>query len=122
SLSVNFVHADMREMAFEKQFDGAYSMLTSFGYFDEETNLRVAERIGRALKPGGRFLLDILNRDYVVADLPVRVWWEGPGAWFWRRSISTSTPAGSTPTARSCSRMVGSWSKSSRFGPTACTR
>jgi SAM-dependent methyltransferase len=79
SLAVNFVHADMREMAFEKQFDGAYSMLTSFGYFDEETNLRVAERIGRALKPGGRFLLDIVNRDYVVADLPVRVWWEGTG-------------------------------------------
>ncbi|HEX4047575.1 MAG TPA: class I SAM-dependent methyltransferase [Elusimicrobiota bacterium] len=79
SLSVNFVHADMREMAFEKQFDGAYSMLTSFGYFDEETNLRVAERIGRALKPGKRFLLDILNRDYVVSDLPVRVWWEGTG-------------------------------------------
>jgi SAM-dependent methyltransferase len=79
SLSVNFVHADMREMAFENQFDGAYSMLTSFGYFDEETNLRVAERIGRALRPGGRFLLDILNRDYVVADLPVRVWWEGTG-------------------------------------------
>ena len=79
SLSVNFVHADMREMAFEKQFDGAYSMLTSFGYFDEETNLRVAERIGRALKPGGRLLLDILNRDYVVSDLPVRVWWEGTG-------------------------------------------
>jgi SAM-dependent methyltransferase len=79
ALSVNFVHADMREMAFEKQFDGAYSMLTSFGYFDEETNLRVAERIGRALKPGKRFLLDIVNRDYVVADLPVRVWWEGTG-------------------------------------------
>jgi SAM-dependent methyltransferase len=79
SLSVNFVHADMREMAFERQFDGAYSMLTSFGYFDEETNLRVAERIGRALKPGARFLLDIVNRDYVVSDLPVRVWWEGTG-------------------------------------------
>jgi SAM-dependent methyltransferase len=79
ALSVNFVHADMREMAFEKQFDGAYSMLTSFGYFDEDTNLRVAERIGRALKPGARFLLDIVNRDYVVSDLPVRVWWEGTG-------------------------------------------
>jgi SAM-dependent methyltransferase len=78
-LSVNFVHADMREMAFERQFDGAYSMLTSFGYFDEETNLRVAERVARALKPGARFLLDIVNRDYVVSDLPVRVWWEGTG-------------------------------------------
>jgi SAM-dependent methyltransferase len=79
ALSVNFVHADMREMTFEKQFDGAYSMLTSFGYFDEESNLRVAERISRALKPGARFLLDVVNRDYVVGDLPTRVWWEGTG-------------------------------------------
>jgi SAM-dependent methyltransferase len=79
AMSVNFVHADMREMAFEKQFDGVYCMLTSFGYFDEETNLRVAEGIGRALKPGGRFLLDLVNRDYVVSDLPSRVWWEGNG-------------------------------------------
>ena len=79
AMSINFVHADMREMEFEQQFDGAYSMLTSFGYFDDETNLRVAERIGRALKPGARFLLDIVNRDYVMADLPSRVWWEGDG-------------------------------------------
>ncbi|HTA20306.1 MAG TPA: methyltransferase domain-containing protein, partial [Polyangia bacterium] len=79
AMSVNFVHADMREMAFDKQFDGACSMLTSFGYFDEETNLRVAEGIARALKPGGRLLLDLVNRDYVVGDLPSRVWWEGNG-------------------------------------------
>jgi SAM-dependent methyltransferase len=79
AMSVNFVHADMREIAFEKQFDGAYCMLTSFGYFDEDTNLRVAEGIARSLKPGGRFLLDIVNRDYVVSDLPSRVWWEGNG-------------------------------------------
>jgi SAM-dependent methyltransferase len=79
AMSVNFVHADMREMAFEQQFDGAYSMLTSFGYFDEDANLRVAEGIARALKPGARFLLDLVNRDYVVGDLPSRVWWEGNG-------------------------------------------
>ncbi len=79
AMSVNFVHADMREMAFDKQFDGACCMLTSFGYFDEETNLRVAEGIARALKPGGRLLLDLVNRDYVVGDLPSRVWWEGNG-------------------------------------------
>jgi SAM-dependent methyltransferase len=79
AMSVNFVHADMREMAFEKQFDGACCMLTSFGYFDEDTNLRVAEGIARSLKPGGRFLLDVVNRDYIVSDLPSRVWWEGNG-------------------------------------------
>lgn len=79
AVSVNFVHTDMREMAFERQFAGAYSMLTSFGYFDEESNLKVAEGIARALKPGGRFLLDVVNRDYIVGDLPARVWWEGDG-------------------------------------------
>jgi 2-polyprenyl-3-methyl-5-hydroxy-6-metoxy-1,4-benzoquinol methylase len=78
-LSVNFVHADMREMTYNGQFDAAYCMLSSFGYFDEETNLRVATAICRALKPGGRFLLDIINRDYIVRDLPSRVWWEGDG-------------------------------------------
>lgn len=79
NLVVDFVHGDMRQMAFERQFDGAYSMLTSFGYFDEESNLRVAEGIARSLKPGGRLVLDVVNRDYVVGDLPARVWWEGDG-------------------------------------------
>jgi SAM-dependent methyltransferase len=79
NLVVDFVHGDMRHMAFERQFDAAYSMLTSFGYFDEESNLRVAEGIARALKPGGRLLLDVVNRDYVVGDLPTRIWWEGDG-------------------------------------------
>jgi SAM-dependent methyltransferase len=78
-LTVNFVHADMREMTFNSQFDGAYCMLSSFGYFDEETNLRVATAIYRALKPGGKLLLDIINRDYIVGDLPSRTWWEGDG-------------------------------------------
>jgi SAM-dependent methyltransferase len=78
-LSVNFVHADMRKMTFNAQFDAAYCVLSSFGYFDEETNLRVATAICRALKPGGRLLLDIINRDYIVGGLPSRVWWEGDG-------------------------------------------
>jgi SAM-dependent methyltransferase len=79
ALSVNFIHADMREMIFDNQFDAAYCVLTSFGYFDEETNLKVATSICRALKPGGRFLLDTVNRDYIVSELPTRIWWEGDG-------------------------------------------
>ena len=27
----------------------------------------------------GKLLIEILNRDYVIADLPTRVWWEGDG-------------------------------------------
>ena len=40
---------------------------------------RRCSNIARALKPGGKLLIEILNRDYVIADLPTRVWWEGDG-------------------------------------------
>lgn len=78
-LDINFVHADMREIDFDAQFDGAYCLFSTFGYFDDDTNKKVAAHLGRALKPGGRAVLQVLNRDYVIGDLPTRVWWEGDG-------------------------------------------
>jgi SAM-dependent methyltransferase len=78
-LTINFVHGDMRDLAFESQFDGAYCLFSTFGYFDDETNKKAAANICRALKPGARCVFEVLNRDYVVADLPLRVWWEGDG-------------------------------------------
>jgi SAM-dependent methyltransferase len=78
-LTINFVRGDMRELDFDAQFDGAYCLFSTFGYFDDETNKKTVSNIARALKPGGRMLIEILNRDYVIADLPTRVWWEGDG-------------------------------------------
>lgn len=78
-LTINFVHGDMRELDFENQFDAAYSLFSSFGYFEDETNKSTLLNIARALKPKGKILLEILNRDYLIADLPTRVWWEGDG-------------------------------------------
>ncbi|MCA9677967.1 MAG: methyltransferase domain-containing protein, partial [Myxococcales bacterium] len=79
SLTINFVHADMRELDFDSQFDGAYCLFSTFGFFDDETNKKTMAHLARALKPGARVVLDILNRDYLIADLPTRVWWEGDG-------------------------------------------
>lgn len=78
-LEINFVRGDMRELDFDAQFDGAYCIFSTFGYFDDETNKKTVSNIARALKPGGRVMIEILNRDYVIADLPTRVWWEGEG-------------------------------------------
>lgn len=77
NLSIKFVHGDMRELNFDKVFDGIFNVQTSFGYFNDLTNYRVLQRIFRALKPGGRFLVETINRDFVVDDLPMRIWWEG---------------------------------------------
>jgi SAM-dependent methyltransferase len=74
---LNLLQGDMREMAFEEMFDGIYCWNTSFGYFEEEKNLAVAAKIFRALRPGGMFLLDVANRDFVVANQPAQTWFEG---------------------------------------------
>jgi SAM-dependent methyltransferase len=76
---LNFVQGDMREMAFEEQFDGVYCWSTSFGYFEEDKNAHVVERIGRSLKAGGRFLLDVVNRDFLIRHAPSLAWFEGDG-------------------------------------------
>jgi SAM-dependent methyltransferase len=78
-LSINFVHGDMRELDFDSQFDGAYCLFSTFGYFDDEANKKTAANLARALKPGARAVIEVLNRDYLIADLPTRVWWEGDG-------------------------------------------
>lgn len=76
---INFVQGDMREMTFDETFDGIYSWNTSFGYFDEEKNGAVIARVHKALKKGGQFLLDVVNRDYVVQQAPSLAWFEGDG-------------------------------------------
>jgi SAM-dependent methyltransferase len=78
-LTINFVRGDMRELDFENQFDAAYCLFSTFGFFDDETNKKTLQNVARALKPHGKILIEILNRDYVIQDLPTRVWWEGDG-------------------------------------------
>ena len=63
-VEVDWVRADMREVQGRARFDGIVNLFTAFGYFDEEReDLRVLEGVARALKPGGRFLIDLMNRD-----------------------------------------------------------
>lgn len=45
-------------------FDAVISMWQSFCYFDEETNTALLRSIFQKLTPGGRFVVDLYNRDY----------------------------------------------------------
>lgn len=76
-LSIKFVHGDMRKLTFNSIFDAIYNVDTSFGYFDDLSNFKVLQGIARALKPGGVFLLETVNRDFIVNELPLRLWWKG---------------------------------------------
>jgi len=76
---INFIHGDMRDLGFEQTFDGVFCLGTSLGYFDEKTNAAVLHGVFRALKPGRRFLLEMVNRDYIITKQPNLIWFEGDG-------------------------------------------
>lgn len=63
-----FVQGDMRALPFEEKFDLVISFGHSFGYFDEDENSRVLREILKALKKGGRFLLDLANRESLLRE------------------------------------------------------
>ncbi|MDQ3036559.1 MAG: class I SAM-dependent methyltransferase, partial [Myxococcota bacterium] len=76
---INFLHADMREMNFDGAFDAVMCIGTTYGYFDDDANRALVERLYRALKPKGKLLLEVVNRDFVVRNQPNLVWFEGDG-------------------------------------------
>lgn len=63
------VRADMRRLPFRSaRFDAVLSFFTSFGYFSDDGDDRaVLREAARLLRPGGRMMLDFLNRDHVLA-------------------------------------------------------
>ncbi len=68
-VTLETVPADMREIPSAGRFDAVVNMFSSFGYLESEAeDAKVLAAIVRALKPGGRVLLDLLNRDWVVAN------------------------------------------------------
>jgi SAM-dependent methyltransferase len=68
------VAGDMKELPFADQaFDWVLNFFTSFGYFESEReNFRVLEEIVRVLRPGGHCLIDLFNREHVLATLEPR--------------------------------------------------
>ena len=67
---IGLLRADMRVVPFQDHFAAVLSIFTSFGYFEEdEQNQAVLGAVSAALRHGGLFVLDYLNRDYVISHL-----------------------------------------------------
>jgi len=71
---VTWKTGDMRSLGFERAFDAVYSYFTSFGYFGDDENEIVLEQIAKALRPGGRLLLEMMNRDWLLTHPQQRTW------------------------------------------------
>ncbi|MEE8046980.1 MAG: class I SAM-dependent methyltransferase [Dehalococcoidia bacterium] len=69
NVDLPLVRSDMRVIPFENQFDHVINMFTSFGYFEsDEDDTKVLREIARSLKSGGMLLIDLINRDWVIAN------------------------------------------------------
>ena len=70
-----FVRGDMRRLPYREEFDAAINLWTSFGYFPKlADDLRVLKGVARALKPGGRFLIDIIDGAWLKRNFIPRNW------------------------------------------------
>lgn len=76
-VQVQFAHSELLRIPFRETFDAAYSFYTSFGYYRRESdNLRAMRAIARALRPGGRVLIDTVNRDWFVVNRMKQLWYD----------------------------------------------
>ncbi len=68
SSSAYFLRGDMRHLPFPaEQFSVVLSLFSSFGYLEgEDENYRVLQGISETLAPGGHFLIETVNREFVV--------------------------------------------------------
>lgn len=73
--SARFVRGDMRVLPFRSCFDGAVCLGGSMGQFaTEEEDLALLQQTFQALKPGGKFLLDVANRDGMLSHFMGKDW------------------------------------------------
>jgi CBS domain-containing protein/SAM-dependent methyltransferase len=74
---IAFVQGDMRTLPYQDAFDAVICYFSTFGYFSDDDNRRVLDQVSTALKPGGKFLLDVTNRETALHHLAPRRWWPG---------------------------------------------
>jgi SAM-dependent methyltransferase len=93
-VSLKTVAADMREIPFENYFDAIVNMFSSFGYLESEAeDARVLESAAKALKADGRLFLDMLNREWAIANYIQNDWHSGKDGTLYveRRELDLAT-------------------------------
>jgi SAM-dependent methyltransferase len=90
---VRWLVGDMREALPGETFDLVLNLFTSFGYFDHEADDgRVVRAAASMLEPGGRFLLEVINGQRIMANFQEREWFTvGQTAVMERRSLDVTT-------------------------------
>jgi SAM-dependent methyltransferase len=75
-LSAEFICADLRELKYKDAFDIVFNFADgAIGYLEnDQENLKIFDVIARALKPGGKHIMDVCNGGYAAKHFPRRHW------------------------------------------------
>ncbi len=74
-LPIKTIKQDMRRITFTNRFDAAGNIWSSLGYFPKESdNQLVVKKLYNALKPGGRAVLHMINRDFILSEFIAQGW------------------------------------------------
>ena len=75
-LPADFLHMDIREVSFKEEFDVVLNMADgAIGYLEnEEENLKIFDVVAKALRPGGKHVMDIMSADYADTHFPCNLW------------------------------------------------
>jgi SAM-dependent methyltransferase len=74
-VKVHWIRKDMRDIPLEDTFDAVINIFTSFGYFEtDEENFKVLKEVSKCLKLGGKFLIDTINREYIIKNFQSKNW------------------------------------------------
>jgi SAM-dependent methyltransferase len=75
-LPAEFVCADIRDVRFCEEFDAVLNLADgAIGYLEDDgENLRIFRAIASALRPGGKSLIDICNREHAEMHFPKKHW------------------------------------------------
>lgn len=74
NVNITFEQKDMRDLNYNHQFAAVINMFAAFGYFTDDENANIIKLVARALNPNGLFLIDLLNRDWMVRNRLNRYW------------------------------------------------
>ncbi|HEY7348630.1 MAG TPA: methyltransferase domain-containing protein [Ktedonobacterales bacterium] len=68
NLTASYHLGDMRALPWTNRFDSIINWMSAYGYFADEENRQVLREAYRALKPGGKLLLDLNNRELLLKN------------------------------------------------------
>lgn len=68
NLPATYHLGDMRALPWTNRFDHIVNWMSAYGYFGDEENRQALGEMYRALKPGGKLLLDLNNRELLLKN------------------------------------------------------